>query len=871
MKLEHLQVNHMFNPFVDGDIEFSWRIKDNKNDVEQIAYKIDVFLDNLKVWSSLKVNSSKQSFIEYKGELKSNKEYKFVVTVWNNYNEKARKTSYFSTAFLSSNEWMAKFIESPFSRNKVEAFVDYNTYNRVVDVKKEFKVEKEIKKAKLYASSYGAYRPYLNKKRINDSEFAPGFTPYDKILNYQVYDIKNLLKVGNNTLNILLGDGWYFCPQTEVVTSFRHAAPSTIFELHIEFDDGSKKIIYSDGSEVVKQTEILNSDIFQGERVDLLANNEEYLPVILKDYDKSILKVQKMDDVKIIEILKPINILTSPKGETIIDFGQIIAGRVMIKLKEEKGTKISIEHTESLDKDGNFTSLIPQAQRDEVICDGKHSVFEPIFTFHGFRYIKVIGIKNPTLDMFEAHLLSTKKENASTFICNNEMFNKLYKNIRYSQKNNMMSIPTDCPQREKAGWTGDIQLYSENAMLEENMTPFLTSYLECLKADQDEYGVIPIISPFTNMYNIMVRQVMGNFKEHKIIDVAGSVINGKPIGDVLEGNMTNVAGWSDAIIYLPYNMYKITGNKLCLKKSYTAIKKFMEQIINEATHKKGTKLNDEIDKYLWDTGFHFGEWLIPGRCNNGFNDCLESSLYVSSMFGYKDCLTVAKIAKILGNNEDYNYYLDISNKMKYSIQNGLMKEDLLPHDLMGAYVLAFAFDLVPSEYYDEYKNRLVSLIHKNNDCLQTGFLATPYLLDVLVKLDENELAKTILNQTKCPSWLYEVKMGATSIWENWDCYEEDGNPKRVSFDHYAFGVVDTFIHKVICGINSVDDGYHDILIKPDLSYGITSFKREYISEAGKISVEVNDDKLIVEIPVNTKATILWKGNMVKVGSGIYTF
>lgn len=869
MKIYHLQVNHMDKPYVEKDIEFSWRIKSDDNNVLQTYYQIDVYKDKDLIWTSDKVKSRKQSFIKYEGNLKSKTKYKYVITIWDNYDNVASASSTFESGLLNINEWKAKFVESPFERNPIPYFTN-GIENPVLNFTKTFKINNSIKSAKLYITAYGCYRPLINGKRIDDREFAPEFTPYDRVLNYQIYDIKNLLEVGRNKLDVMVGDGWYFNPQTEVVTSLRHEKPSIIFQLEIETKKGEKITICSDGSEVVCQTNILYSDLFMGEKIDLSKPYSKYEKVIVKYYDKSILRLQPLPPIKTVEVLHPKKIITSENGETIIDFGQNIAGRCKIEIEECKGTELKFEHCEVLDKNGNYISLFPAAQTDIVITNGKKFIYEPTFTFHGFRYIKVTGMQNVTKERFTALLLSTEKENAATFKTDNKDFNRLYSNIRYSQKNNMMSIPTDCPTREKAGWTGDISIYCKTAIYNENMTPFLTSWVEGLTKDQLDNGVVPIISPYTKMYDFTFNQVSSNFKEAKRIDVVSDIKNANGDEEENKSDLTSVAGWSDAILDVPYNMYKLTGNKLILERNYQSMKKFIDNLIKTANDRIGTNLDDEYEKYLWDTGFHFGEWLIPDHNNNGFNDCKETSLYCSAFFGYRDVKTFSEIAQIV-NKKDAPYYLDIAEKMKNAIQHGLIDNNKLPNIFQGMYVLAFAFDLVDERHYDEYKNRLVELIEEYNNCLQTGFLATPYLFDALEKIGRKDLIKTILWQKRCPSWLYEVEMGATSIWENWSCYEEDGQPKRSSFDHYAYGVIDNFFMEKIAGIKSDTVGFSHFIVEPDTSYGFNKVERSFISEAGKISVSYNENNIKVTVPENTTATIKWKNKFHKVGSGTYTF
>lgn len=847
MKLTHLRVNHQKTPFVDSAPEFSWQIESEKNNVLQTAFEISVCDKNGEVWNSGKIESRQQSFVRYCGNLHSKTRYDLTVTVWDNNGSNATESSFFETAFLSADDWSGCFVKSPFERNEPKLFT-YGVENPAVFFERDFNVTDTVKSARLYATAYGVYQPALNGRRFG-GELAPEYTPYNKILNYQCYDITELLKTGDNRLDFLIGDGWFFCPQTEIATDEKIDNLSILYQLEIEYADGKKDIIFSDGSEKCRKSDIVFSDLFMGEKVDRTLTDGEIKNAVPAEFSLEKLRTQPMPQIKAVEEIKAENIYISPKGEIIVDFGQVIAGKCKISVTEPKGAELKFEYTEIVDRDGNYFSTMDLVKQTDVfISNGIPDIFETTFTFHGFRYIRVSGMTDPKKEDFTAYILSTEKENIGSFVCSDERFNRLYKNIRYSQKNNMMSIPTDCPSREKAGWTGDILIYAKTAMQNEEMTPFLSSWLLGLAADQQKNGVVPLTSPFNKLYYAVAMQTMA------------------PFGD---SEPTGIAGWSDAILWVPYDMYKMTGNIMILGQFYDNMKKWCDYVIRTAEEKRGSKLPYEYDRYLWNTGFHFGEWLVPGRTAEGFEICKETSCYIAPFFGYMTLKKMSEIAELF-NSEDARYYKDYSEKFKNAIQNGLMKSDILPDYLQGLYVLAIAFNLVPGEMYDEYASQLVRLIEEKGKTLCTGFLATPYLLDALVKIGRKDIAKDILWQNRRPSWLFEVENGATSIWENWFALDEDRNPDKTSFDHYAFGVIDDFIFRRICGISS-DSGFYHISIAPETDWGFDGIKRTFICESGEISVSYSKEKLNVKIPCNTTATVEWKGKKHEIGSGTYSF
>lgn len=847
MNVVHLRTNHRKNPIVDGLPEFSWRLTSQKKDVLQTAYSIEVYLDEDCVFSTGKVFSNQQSFVSIPElKLQSCSQYRWVVTVWDNDNDCASAEAYFETAFLEKSLWKAKWVESPIPRNEAKMFT-YGIENPAVLFKRKVVLSDTVVNARLYASAYGCYQVFIDGDLVDQRELAPEFSPYEKILYYQVYDVTNCLSKECHSLEFLVGDGWYFCAQTAVDGASK-TAPALLYQLEIEYANGLKEMLCSDGTEQVEKSKIVFSDLFMGTKVDLTLPKEPPQKPIVRDFGYENLKAQPIDAISVVETFQPQQIFTAPNGDTILDFGQVIAGKTVVNLAEPYGTEVSLEHTEVLDEEGNYYEAMIAKQMDVCITDGSSFVFNPSFTFHAFRYVRVKGIQNPKPEDFTAVLLSTPKENKGSFSCADERFSRLYQNIRYSQRNNMMSIPTDCPGREKAGWTGDILIYAETAMLNEEMTPFLSAWMDGVCADQKADGVIPLISPLTKLYDMVAKEKMA------------------PFGDL---EMTGIAGWSDAIIWVPYAMYQTTGNKEILSKMYPAMKKWCDYIIRTAKEKRGSNNPEEIDQYLWNTGFHFGEWLVPGRESEGFEICKESAVYIAPFFGYVSVKLMAEIQTILG--KDAAAYQKTAQNMKEAIQKGVLDAGALPDYLMGAYALAIQFGLVKEEELDCYAEKLVSLVEKNGKCIGTGFLATPFLLTALDKINRHDLAIDVLTQTKCPSWLYEVLHGATTIWENWVSFEENGRPKRTSFDHYAFGCVDSYIAQKICGIKAMEPGYHMLLIEPDQADVFGDFKRTFVTEAGEVSVERKENQFVVQIPCNTTAAVRLPGLQMEVGSGLYTF
>ena len=883
MHLINLRTLNMNNPLgIDVNPYFSWIIQSEEQDVMQSAYKIIVKSDeNQEVWNTGKIESADSNFIKYAGSLLlSCRQYKWEVTVWDNKGNECISNASFETAFLNPSEWQAKWAESKLPRGKCKP--GFGNQPPATMFRKDFNLRGNISSARLYATCHGVYQMTINGKLVDNREFAPEFTVYEKYLCYQTYDIHHLLSTGDNAIGMYVGDGWYAGSQTQP-SKRKNAKHAVLFQLHVIYDDGREEIVCSDNNVKTMYGPVLFSDLFSGEKYD--ANNEipgwdnagfndaAWQSTVVKPYGYENLKAQYGEPVRPVMEVPAVELYTSPKGEKIIDFGQVLTGKVRFKINIPKKAQIILDHFETPDKDGNyFNNVLSEGeigiglgcdQRVVYVSNGKASIYEPYFTFLGFRYIRVAGLDEINIEDFTAIVLSSDKTNLGTFECSNPLINKLYANIRWSQRSNTLSIPTDCPQREKAGWTGDISIYATTALLNEGATPFLTRWMQNLVCEQRKNGAVPIVIPYVKTYERISRMLALMRRDF---------------------NMVASAGWGDAAVIVPYSMYQVTGNSVILQEQYESMKNWCNYVINKAKTKKGSmKLPKEIDQYLWNTGSHFGEWLVPSLTKDGYSMAnikkgIESTLvYIAPIFGWYSVSTMAEIASLLGNDDDKNYYHDIANKMKDAIAKGLIDENgNMPTELMGAYLLPIYFDLVPEIHKKHFADKLVKMIADNNGCLDTGFLGTPFLLDALCKIGRLDVAYEILYQEKCPSWLYEVKQGATSIWESWYAFKEDGNPMVMSLNHYAFGCVADWMFRYINGIDKSKAGFKHIIINPQPDDSLSFARRSFFSEYGEIicNWERRGGKFIVEvkIPCNTTATIILPtGEELTTGSGTYKY
>ena len=860
---------------------FSWKMESMEKDTLQTAYQIQVYQDDHLIYDTKKRESDQSAFVTYEGiPLKSATRYMWKVTVWDNHGNEAEGETWFETACLYPEDWKAVWIESGMKAQKRKK--GFGNQPAPTLFRKTFPLDSEIVSARLYITCHGIYEAYINGKRADDRSFAPEYTSYDKYLLYQVYDVTGLLNKGENAFGAVVADGWYYCPITTMSKKTAKQPHALFYQIQVKTADGKTHYICSDGKEKTSSGPVCFSDLFAGEQYDARLEKKGWNQVSYDDSDwtqvkilkesKANLHVQTGAGVKAVKEVPAKKYYVSPKGEHIIDFGQNMAGHVRFKVNEPSGTVITLEHFETPDQEGNyFNNILGTAgvgegcdQKVVYISDGEEAVYEAKFSFHGFRYVKVSGMTKINPDDFTAIAMSTAKEETGTFACSDERINRLYENTRWSQRSNMLSIPTDCPQREKAGWTGDIGIYAATSLQNEDTTSLLTRWLNCVSQDQMDSGAVPMVVPFNQTY--------------KSLDMILKFAGGNK-GDV------GVAGWGDACILVPLAMYQQTGNTEVLKEQYQTMKAWCNFIIHTAAKYRGNKkISKDLDKYLWNTGFHYGEWLIPSMTKKGLNDggtmkeaIATGKLYIPEIYGYLAMKNFSYIAGLLGENEDQRYYADMADKMKAAFVKAVITpEGKMPVDVMGSYIIPLHHGLVPEQLKQSFVDEILQKLKKNNDCLDTGFLGTPVILDTLCENGYAQKAYDLLFRDQCPSWLYEVDHGATTIWESWITTNPDGSPMAVSLNHYAFGCVDDWMFRNINGLVPTAPGYKTFRVQPVMDERITNAGREFHSEYGLIRTEwkVIDGQfeIKVKVPANTKAEVILPDNSkYEVGSGEYSF
>ena len=582
-----------------------------------------------------------------------------------------------------------------------------------------------------------------------------------------------------------------------------------LFQLNITYSDGSKEIVISDDSWKANTGAIEYAEIYNGETIDARKekmgwataayNDDAWLPAKIASFDKANLIATENELVKKHEIFKPLKIFTTPKGEKVIDFGQNLVGWVVMKAKGNEGDKITLSHAEVLDKQGNFYTenlRAAKAQNTYVLSGVGVETFEPHFTWQGFRYLKIEGYPGEiSAENFTAVALYSDMNTTGTFSSSNNLVNQLQHNIQWGQKGNFLDVPTDCPQRdERLGWTGDAQVFSRTASFNMNVHSFFAKWLKDLAADQKE-GRVPFVVP-----------------------------------NVLGEGAVNSTGWADVATIIPWNLYLAYGDKKLLADQYASMKSYVESIRKVA--------KDD----LWNSGFHFGDWLFyrPEDDNDGRSAVTDKYLIAQCFYAHSTQLLI-NAANVLNKKEESAFYTEQLSKIKAAfLKEYVTANGRLISSTQTAYSLALNFDMLPENLRQQAANRLVSNIESYGNHLTTGFLGTPYLCNVLTRFGFTSMAYKLLLQEKYPSWLYPVKMGATTIWERWDGQKPDSSFQSVgmnSFNHYSYGAIGDWMYRQMVGLDTYEDGvgYKHSKVQPHIGGGFTSAAASLDTYYGKLS------------------------------------
>ena len=809
----------------------SWKIVSAETNIMQSAYEIKVTDKSAKgkvIWNSGKISSDQSVNVAYEGPaLISMQRVYWQVRVWDNNGKTSQwsEPAYWEMGILKPELWTASWItlanEKAFDGSKPAHYL-----------RKNFTTSKKIKSAKVYVSSLGLYQLFINGKKVGNDLFTPGWTSYNKRIQYQTYDVTSMLQT-KNSIGAALGDGWYrgnIGWQNQ--RNYYGEKLALIAQLHIVYTDGKSETTETNESWKATTGPVTTSDIYNGETYDARMempgwntagfDDSKWGKVAIHEYSKGHLIAPQGPPVKAIEEIVPIKIFTTPKGETVLDLGQNMVGWVRMKVNGKKGDAVTLKFAEVLDKDGNFYTDNLRAAKvtDTYILKGEgEEIYEPSFTFHGFRFVQLINFPGtPKIENITGIVIHSDMEPTGTFSCSEPLINQLQHNIQWGQKGNFLDVPTDCPQRdERMGWTGDAQVFSATASFNFNTAGFYSKWMKDVAADQLPDGKVPHVIP-----------------------------------DVLKGGGGSTA-WADVSLIVPWTTYLAYGDKRILEVQYPSMKAWVEYMKNRAG-----------DDNLWTGDAHFGDWLAFASNNSDYTGATtEKDLIATAYFAYSSGL-LAKIAKIIGKTDDASKYAQLSENIKKAFLNEFVAPSgrLVSHT-QTAYLLAIAFDLLPENLVPKATAYLAGDVKKFKH-LTTGFVGTPLLCKTLSARGYEDLAFMLLNRKEYPGWLYPVTQGATTIWERWDGQKPDGSFQDVgmnSFNHYAYGAIGEWLYTYVAGIQIDENapGYKHFILAPHPGGELTNANATFKSIHGEIKsawkIEAGNMTYEVKVPANTTATV----------------
>jgi alpha-L-rhamnosidase len=822
----------------------SWQIESSRRGVTQSAYQVRVTrrpAGGETVWDSGRVASDQSIHVPYGGPaLRSGQRYHWQVRVWD---EAGKATDWSAPAWwemglLQPSDWKVSWIEPGLPDDPAKA-------GPAPMLRRTFKLGGPVERARAYVTSHGLYELHLNGRRVGDELFTPGWTSYNKRLQYQVYDVTALLKAGDNVVGAVLGDGWYRGDLAwEGNRRLYGDTLGLLCQIEVTYRDGRRETIGTDQEWKASTGPILMSEIYHGETYDARLEKAGWStagfdaagwsPVKLASHRKDHLVAPDGPPVRRIEELKPAKILKTPGGDTVVDLGQNMVGWVKVKAQGPAGTTITLRHAEVLDKAGNFYTDNMRAAKTTArytLKGGGVETFEPHFTFFGFRYVDVDGYPGElTADNLIGVVIHSEMARTGEFETSKPLVNQLQHNIVWGQKGNFLDVPTDCPQRdERLGWTGDAQVFARTAIFNMDVASFLTGWLRDVAADQTADGAVPFVVP-----NVL------------------------PARDGREA--AGAAGWADAAVIIPWTMYLTYGDKQVLEQQYDSMTKWVAYQRKRAG-----------DDYIWDGDFHFGDWLAyaaPDDEARSYPGASTGRDYIATAFFAHSTDLLRKTALLLGKKDDAARYEAQLGKIKDVWRREFVTEKgRVAESTQTAFALALQFDLLPEELRPVVARRLAEDVRQRKH-LTTGFLGTPYLCHVLSRYGYVDEAYLLLNREEYPSWLYPVKQGATTIWERWDGQKPDGTfqtPTMNSFNHYAYGAIGEWMYRVMAGLE-IDEGapgYKHVLVQPRPGGGFTKARAAHQSLYGKVgsawTVADGRLELVVDVPANTRATVRLPG------------
>lgn len=841
----------------------SWALHAGTRGKQQTAFQILVAgsaealaAERADIWDSGKVTSGESIGIPYRGpRMKSFRRYHWCVRAWDEDDVAGpfSDPACWGTGILDDGAWDAAWIglgpeagsavEAPEGEepDDVRAGLSPAPYFR-----RSFDIDGAVSRATVYATAKGVYELHVNGARVGDQELAPGWTDYRQRLHYQAYDVTELLTEGENVLGAILGDGWYasfFGMDPKRRGAHYGKAPRLLAQLVIDFGDGRRQVLCSDGEWASAVGPVLHSDLLIGEAQDARRELPEWntpgfkdaswRPVVVEPCDAGVLEAQPSQGIRVTGEVPARSVRQTADDVHVFDLGQNIVGRVRLTARGAAGTTITLRHAEAINGDGSiYTANLRSArQTDTFILNGEgEETFEPRFTVHGFRYVEVTGYPgDPPLDALTGRVLHSDTPPTGHFECSSELVNRLQSNIVWGQRGNFLSVPTDCPQRdERLGWTGDAQVFVRTACFNMEVAAFFEKWLRDLVDAQSEDGAFPDIAPLLDFSAMDMSQ-------------------GAP-------------AWGDAGVIVPWTIYTNYANRRILERCYPAMERWMDYL---RRHNPDLLRTNAL-------GNNYGDWLSPGA--QAPKDALATAYWAY------DAALMARISRVLGREQKAQLYAQLFEDIKAAFNTAYVDGDgRIRGDVQTCYVLALHMNLVSGQQRTRAAARLVELIEAGDWHLSTGFAGVSYLCPVLTDAGFPDVAYRLLLNETYPSWGYTIRMGATTIWERWDGWTEEGgfqSPKMNSFNHYSLGSVGEWLYRYVAGLDldPSDPGYRRVRINPHPGGGLTYAHARYDSVRGPISsgwsTEGMTFRLDISLPANTTARVsmpVAEGDVVKEG------
>jgi len=685
-------------------------------------------------------------------------------------------------------------------------------------LRKEFTVATGVKRAIVYATAQGVYELSLNGQRVSNDVFMPGWTDYKQRIYYTAYDVTDLLKEGPNAIGAILGDGWFrgnisCIGQNKYGNKLRLKA-----QLHIDYQNGQSEILATDPSWKASYGPILESDMQAGEVYDARLempgwsqagfDQSSWSPIVTGASLKPLLQAYPGVPVRAVKELPAVKVSEPTPGTYVFDLGQNFSGWARLKVNGQAGDEVTMIFAEMLKDDGSAYTINLRSARavdTYVLKGGGEEVWEPRFTFHGFRYVQVTGLKEkPTADTITGIVLYSDSPESSSFECSNPMVNKIQENIVWGQRSNYLEVPTDCPQRdERLGWTGDTQVFIRTGCYNQDVSEFFTKWMVDLMDTQNRQGLFGNQAP------------------------------------VFHGH--GAAAWACAGIICPWTIYKVYGDTRMIETHYDAMVRYMDACGKDGLG--GRKV------HTW------GDWLAPGG--------RPPTEFISAAYHAYTTSLMAEMAVALGKVDDATKYNKQFQDIRAHFQKTFVKPDgKIESELQTAYCMALSFDLLTAAQREQAEAHLIERIKKDNYHLSSGFLGIPILLPTLTDMGRSDIAYRIIQNTTFPSWGYSIEQGATTIWERWNSYSKDrgfGDVKMNSFNHYSLGACGEWMFRSMLGIETDGAGFKKITMKPELGEGITWAKGHYDSIHGRIGsdwkIENKTFHWNITVPANTSATV----------------